>query len=296
VADAVLAGDSSTTQTIRQSIKALASLGSHVIFVGEPGTGRRTCAELLHCESPQRDRPFVAVSIDAANVGQIEARLFGARGVATLAAQARSATLYLGEIDRLPLPLQMRLCEALTDGSTPGIRVLAATTRPLEAHVGFRTFSRALFDRIGLLQISIPPLRERLADVGPIAHHALRTWNERGLTPPRRFGSDAIRVLEEYSWPDNVRELVEVVHGACAATRARTVTAARLRIVLGRRPKRAAALDVVPLRELECQYIQSVILDCNTNLSLTARRLGIGRATLARRLRDCERLRNRAAS
>lgn len=296
VASAALVGDSAATHGIRRSIAALAPTGGHVLFTGETGSGRRIWAELLHRESPHRDRPFIYVLLGTATETQTATQLFGPRGVAALAAQARGVTVYLDHVDRLALDLQARLFEALRDGETPGVRVLAATTRSLESAVSLGTFSRALYDRIGLLQIGVPPLRERAADIASIARHAVGTWNERRIGSPRRLGLGAVEVLEAHSWPGNVRELVEVVHGACARTRARTLSAERLRVVLGRRPRRAAARDVVPLRHIERDYIQHVVARCDGNQSLAARYLGIGRGTLARKLRERERPADRVAS
>jgi DNA-binding NtrC family response regulator len=296
VASAALVGDSAATHVIRRSITALAPTGAHVLFTGETGSGRRIWAEILHRESPHRDRPFLHVSLGAATDAQIATQLFGPRGVAGLAAQARGVTVYLDHVDRLPLELQARLCEALQDGETPGVRVLAATTRSLESAVRLGTFSRALYDRIALVQIGVPPLRERAGDIPLIARHAVGTWNERRIGSPRRLGPGAVEVLEGHSWPGNVRELVEVVHGACARTRARTLSAERLRVVLGRRPRRAAARDVAPLRRVERDYILHVVARCDGNQSLAARYLEIGRGTLARKLRETERPAVRVAS
>ena len=292
----MLVGESGATQVIRRSVAALAPMCTHVLFTGEPGSGRRLWAELLHRESPHRERPFLYVSLGTATDAQTALQLFGPRGFAGLAAQARGATLYLDNVDRLSLELQARLFEALTDRETPGVRVLAATTRSLEGCVRLGNFSRPLYDRIGLLQISVPPLRERAGDIAPIARHAVGTWNERRMGSPRRLGDGAVEVLEGHSWPGNVRELVEVVHGACARTRARTLSAERLRVVLGRRPRRAAARDVVPLRLIERDYILNVVARLDGNQSLAAKQLGIGRGTLARRIREYDRPADRVAS
>ncbi len=284
----VLVGKSRSVRTLLRAIGVLAPLGAHMLIRGEPGTGRRACAMLLHHKGPRRTQPFRAVSLRGLADAAIAERLFGTRGLASLKAQARNATIYIEAIDRIPLDLQDRLLGTLADGTEPGIRLLGGSAVALEEHVQLGRFRRTLFDRLATVQLSVPPLRERLEDIAPIANHVLERWSERHGKRPRRLAGAARAVLEGYAWVGNVTELVRMLETACAQTRSLAISANRVQVVLGRRSRRNAAVDIAPLRDVECSHIRHAVARCGGNRSLAAMWLGISRATLARRLRDCD--------
>lgn len=291
----VLAGESPSVHMLRRAIEVLAPLDAHLLIYGERGTGRRTCAALLHRQGPRHAQPFHALSLGVLTEEQIAERIFGADGCAGPANQERNATIYLDGIDRLTAPLQARLVARLGHGASPGIRLFGANTTALDEQVRLGRFSGALFSRLGTVRLSVPPLRERREDIAPIADHVLHRWSERHGQRPRHLDCKALAVLMEHAWLGNVEELVRVLEAACAQTRALTITAERIQLVLGRRPRRAVAADIVPLRDVECDYIRSAVVRCGGNQSLAAKRLGISRNTLMRRLRNCDRQRSRAA-
>jgi DNA-binding NtrC family response regulator len=154
----------------------------------------------------------------------------------------------------------------------------------LEEHVRLGRFQRALFDRLATVQVSLPPLRERRSDISIIAPAALERWSERTGLPLKTFGEGAVAQLESYDWPANVRELLCVLSVAYEHTRGPVISADRMRTELGSRPRRHVAPGIAPLRQVERDYLLSVMQRCGGNQTLAARRLGIGRSTLLRHL------------
>jgi DNA-binding NtrC family response regulator len=284
----VIAGDSAGVRGLRDAISAVGPLPTHLLIAGESGTGRRTIARLLHDSAERPERPFIAIRTAGLPPTEVAARLFGSGGALTLAAQARDATVYVEAIDGLAPALQERLADVLRQQDVGHTRVIASTSRVLEHEVRVGRFSRALFDHVGTVQLSVPPLRAREEDIRAIANDIVTQWNERHDTLPRHLVATAFPVLEEHLWPGNVRELIQVLELACAQTRVRMVTPELLRRVLGRRPRRTAGIDITPLREVGREYLYAALARCDGNHSLAAARLGISRGTLARRLRECE--------
>jgi len=287
-------GSSTVVDALRHTILAFGSMDANLVVCGEPGTGHRECAELLHRESARRLHPFMPISLTGLNDTQMAARLLGPAGVGGLAAQAHHATFLIEGIEALSPHLQERLLQALNDGAAGTVRVIATTTVSLFEQVERRRFSRQLYDRLATVQLTLPPLRARPEDLEPTAVRILQAWSERNGKWPRTLAAGARAVLEAYAWPGNVRELVQILETACAQTRASGISAERLRIVLGRRPYRAVGCDTIPLRQLQRDYIAQVLARCDGNQSLAAKQLGIGRGTLTRRLRQPVRRKYRA--
>ena len=284
--DLFFTGDSSVVSALRHTLSTLGSFDGNLLVSGEPGTGHRECAEILHRESARRLQPFVPISLIGLNDTQMAAKLLGPQGVGGLAAQARHATFFVEGIDALSTHLQERLVQALDDGAAQTVRIISAANGSLFGQVERRRFSRRLFDRLATVQLTLPPLRERSDDLEPTALRVLRTWSERNGKWPRTLAAGARAVLAAYAWPGNIRELAQILETACLQTRASSISAERLRIVLGRRPYRAVGCDTIPLRQLQREYITLVLARCGGNQSIAARRLGIGRGTLTRRLRQ----------
>jgi two-component system response regulator HydG len=135
--------------------------------------------------------------------------------------------------------------------------------------------------------MSLPPLRERREDIAIIAPAALERWSERTGLPAKSFGEGALAQLEAYDWPANVRELLCLLSVAYEHSRGLVISADRIKAELGARPRRHLAPGIVPLRQVERDYLLSVMQRCGGNQTLAARRLGIGRSTLLRRLQAC---------
>jgi DNA-binding NtrC family response regulator len=175
------------------------------------------------------------------------------------------------------------------------VRVIASSTIELEDLVRVGRFLPDLYFHLGLIRLTIPPLRERREDIPVMADHFVRRWCEETKTRRIVLGRSALNELANYAWPGNARELQQTLESALATSRGAEISADRIRTVLGRRPRRHAAPDVFPLRQLERDYIATVLARCNWNQSLAARRLGIGRNTLMRKIKSFKLERSEAA-
>jgi len=204
-----------------------------VLVTGESGTGKELVARLVHRSSPRADAPFVAVNCGAIPEALLESELFGhAKGAFTgataerrgLFEEAHGGTLFLDEIGELPPALQVKLLRALQEGEVRrvgdnasravDVRVIAATSRDLEAEVAAGRFRSDLYYRINVVRLHLPPLRERRADVAELATHFVAACNRRFNTSVRAIAPAAMRLLMEYPWPGNVRELENAIERA----------------------------------------------------------------------------------
>ncbi len=279
-----LLGTGPSVVALRGALSTLGQLDMNLLLCGESGTGKHACAIALHRLGARRNHPLFTVHLEGMSDARIEECLFGSRGMTSLAARARMATIYLDGIETLSQRLQLRLAAALGETSTPNVRVVGGTAVVLEEHMRLGRFQRALYDRLATLQVSLPPLRERREDIAIIAPAAFERWSERTGLPIKAFGDGALDQLQSYDWPANVRELLCVLSVAYEHSRGSVISADRIRTELGARPRRHVAPGIVPLRQVERDYLLSVMHRCGGNQTLAARRLGIGRSTLLRHL------------
>ena len=213
--------------------KVAANDSTTVLLQGESGTGKDVFAKAIHQASPRKDQPFLAVNCAALPDALLETELFGhergaftdartlKRGVFEL---ADGGTLYLDEIGELKLPLQAKLLRVLEDFSFRRIggvqdlvvdtRVIAASNRPLREMVGAGLFRADLFYRLSIIQIELPPLRERIEDIPRLVNHFVDVLAAKLRRSIKRVTPQAMRVLEAYHWPGNVRELRNVLERA----------------------------------------------------------------------------------
>ncbi len=272
-----------------------------VLIQGESGSGKEVLARALHANSPRRERPFVAVNVAALPAELLESELFGhVRGAFTGAATARrglleaaeGGTILLDEIAEMPLPLQAKLLRALQDGEvrrvgdtrafSVDVRVLCATNQDLRACVASRRFREDLYYRVRVFTLTVPPLRDRAADVLPLAgmflqHHRHRTG---------RFTPRAQHLLKSYRWPGNVRELANAVSHGAVLSRGEDVDAPHLpEEIASPRPAAAPPSPLRTLAEVAREHVLRVLEACGGRQVDAARILGIGRTTLWRKLR-----------
>ena len=280
-----LAGTSTPIREVERALGHLAHANVNMVIHGEGGTGKRILAERIYRLGPRAAEPFVALSLEKLPEAEIERLLFSEDG-GVLAPNAARATIYLNAVDVLPPRLQAQMALALVQRDYEhDVRIIVGTAAPLEELTRLGRFRRDLFFRLAVVRVALPPLRERREDIAVVADRVVEEWCEAAGAPRPGLSRLAVAELMSYAWPGNSRELEQTIEAVLALSRGTEVTPERIRAVLGRRPRRYAAPDVFPLRQLERDYIAGVLSSCNWNQSLAARRLGIGRNTLMRKIK-----------
>lgn len=228
-----LVGESSTFLVVIKKVPLAAKCDATVLISGETGTGKELCARAIHYLSPRAGKPFVPVTCGAIPTELMENELFGhIRGAFTGASssqpglihEADGGTLFLDDIDCLPLPAQVKLLRLLQEkeyrqlGSTKtrqaDVRIIAATNLALEESVGKGEFRQDLYYRLNIIPLKLPPLRERREDIPVLTHHFLRKYSTEFDKLVTDCTSEAMRALVLYEWPGNVRELEYVIQRA----------------------------------------------------------------------------------
>jgi two-component system response regulator AtoC len=291
-------------------IARVAPTGTTVLIEGESGSGKELVARAIHANSERAKSPFIALNCGAVTETLLETELFGhVKGAFTGASYAKQGlfeaankgTIFLDEIGETSAHMQTRLLRVLEEreiqrvGSverTPvDIRVIAATNRPLQQMVKQGKFREDLFYRLNVVAITVPALRDRLADLPLLFDHFLRRHRRR-TSRPIAVHPDVLDMLREYSWPGNVRELENMVERAVTLNTSGILTTADFREHLkpSGAPATVFAGRLVSLEEMERRYTAHVIARCNGNMTRAAEVLQIDRRTLYRML---ERFSNR---
>ena len=310
--DDELLGESPALQNIKQQIRRIADLDTSVLISGESGTGKELVARALHQQSHRNEGPFVAVNCAALPESLLESELFGhVRGAFTdarenrkgLFVEASGGTLLLDEIAEMPLSLQPKLLRVLEDhrvrplgGSSEiacDVRVLTATHRNLADAVAAGKFRSDLFYRLNVIQLELPPLRDRGNDILLLALKFIRQLGQRFGKSVIGLAQPAAACLLAYDWPGNVRELRNVIERALALTHHDQLTVEDLPEHI-RHPGAGAPLpaslvtagNILPLEEMERRYIHQVLDQLSGNRTLAARLLGVDRKTLYRKLKE----------
>jgi DNA-binding NtrC family response regulator len=302
-----IVGGSPEMEKLYRMIAKAAQSSHPVLILGESGTGKELVARSIHFSGPYRDKPFIPVDCGSLVPTLIESELFGyVKGAFTGAAQskdglltvAQGGTVLLDEIGELPVDLQAKLLRAIQEkeirpvGSARripiNVRVLAATNRDLEQAVSQGNFRRDLYFRLNVLNLRIPPLRERRQDIAPLIGHFLEKLSrDSGLE--RSVSPEAMKVMLAHDWPGNVRELENCLERACAMTSGPAIHVTDLPSGLsGNRQVIApgsTSAKIIPIYELEKRTILDTIGQLNGDKLLAARLLGIGKTTLYRKLK-----------
>jgi len=310
-------GKSRALRQVRELAEQVGPAEATVLILGESGTGKELVAELVHAVSPRRDHPLIKVNCAALPGDLLESELFGyVKGAFTGAIKdkpgrfqlAHGGTLFLDEVGELPIGLQAKLLRALQEriveplGSVKpvatDVRILAATNRDLRAEVAKGTFREDLYFRLAVLEIPIPPLRERLDDLPELTAHLLDKLGTRNKKTVRAVSPAFLDVLSRYPWPGNVRELENVLERAVILARSDTLTPDLLPPHLGT-PDSAACIaacrtsldttaNAAPPASFEEAERQTILaaLDANEgHRERTADALGISRRTLQYKLK-----------
>ena len=224
-------GQAPAMQEVFRAIGRLAHSQATVLVTGESGSGKELVARALHRHSSRASGPFVAINTAAIPRDLLESELFGhERGAFTGAQQLRrgrfeqaeGGTLFLDEIGDMPLELQTRLLRVLSDGHfyrvggqqaiKANVRIIAATHQQLEQQVQQGVFREDLYHRLNVIRLRLPPLRERQQDIGMLARHFLQRSAQQLAVEPKRLGEAALRELQQFAFPGNVRQLENICH------------------------------------------------------------------------------------
>src|SRR5512144_2104407 len=295
-------GKSRQLQDILALIQKVGPADSPVFIQGESGTGKELVANTVWHYSTRKDAPFIALNCATLSENLIESEIFGhEKGAFTSAYQmkhglvevADKGTLFLDEIAEMPIALQAKLLRFLDSGEfrrvggnktlSVNVRVIAATNKDLSSLIKTGSFREDLYYRLNVINITIPPLRERKADIAELARHFLSTYAKKLSKPIADFTAEATDLLSGYRWPGNVRELENVIERAVIVSESDMIGAEDLSI-----PAYAAVADMSvnpSLEEMEKNYILRALKEAGGNQSKASQLLGIDRKPLYLKLK-----------
>lgn len=304
-------GQSPVMLELYDTLARVADSDASVLISGESGTGKERVARAIHQKSKRSKKPFIAINCGAISETLLESELFGhKKGAFTdaqsdrkgLFEQADGGTILLDEIGDMPTPMQVKVLRVLEErrvrpvGGTREIdfdvRVLAASHRDLESEIESGTFREDLYYRINVINIYLPPLRSRGADVLLIAKYFLDNFASASQKKIHEFDEAVAERLMTYSWPGNIRELRNVVERAVALAKHDRITVEDLPAKIREFRSKAVFLggddpaELVSLDEIERRYIDHVLEAVDQNQTQAAKILGIDRKTLYRKLKQ----------
>lgn len=219
--------------SILESLEKIIPTKSNILILGESGTGKGLIAEVIHCNSPRRDKPFISINCSAIPEGLLESELFGyKKGAFTgavadklgLIPLAHEGILFLDEIGDMPINLQAKLLKVLETGEVyplgdtkpklVDVRLISATNAKIEDKIKEGKFREDLYWRLNVIEVKVPPLRERKEDIEMLAMHFINKFSKEHNKNVKGISKEALPLLLEYSWPGNVRELSNVIERA----------------------------------------------------------------------------------
>ena len=292
-------------EIVSQSIR-FARSAAPILLTGESGTGKEVLSRLIHRHSRRQDRPFVAINCAAIPESLVESELFGHRRGAFTGAfndhqghfqRAHEGTLLLDEISEIPLSVQAKLLRVLEeqevqkigsiDREKIDVRIIATSNRDLNEAIREGTFRLDLFHRLSVLEIAIPPLRERQLDIECLANRFCEIYRHENETPIRGFSSEAVFRLRKHNWPGNVRELRNVVRRACILSDQTLIPGSLIpdRQVADKSMNSNTNLYGIELREVERILILNGLEKHQGDKQRVADELGITKRTLNNKLR-----------
>lgn len=306
-----IVGISQSMERIIEVALKISHIDSNVLIYGESGTGKELVAKAIHYHKKTKDEPpFVAINCAAIPDHILESELFGyAKGAFTgavrdkkgLLEEANGGTLFLDEIGDASPQFQSKLLRVIEEqkmrrvGDTRArkinVRFIAATNKNIASMVSEGTFRADLYYRLGIVEISIPPVKERKEDIYPLITHFLHDISKRLGGKIKGISDEAIQILLAYAWPGNVRELKNSIERAVALTGNEILEPEDFPIInaayhdslfSGRDD------DVIPLKEIEKRYLLKIMKKYSYNQKLVAKKLGIGYTTLWRKLKEIE--------
>lgn len=311
--DKIIGMDKNFVQIIEYA-KKIANSRSNVLIIGESGTGKELFSQAIHNYSSRQDEPFVALNCGAIPRDLIESELFGYEGGAFTGAKttgqpgkfeiADGGTIFLDEIGEMPLDMQTRLLRVLEEGTVSrlgsvkgnivDVRVIAATNKDLNEEVRKGNFRKDLYYRLNVLPIKLPPLRERKADIPLLSQYFMERISKRLKKKSVNINEEAMKLLTEYDWPGNIRELENIIELTVntesipeSFMKAKSNIDEEAETNLNKSEK-TLTCEVIEenlnLEFIEKKYILKVLAMYSGNITLCAKTLGIGRNTLYRKI------------
>ncbi len=303
---ASITGESISAKALRQQIRLMGPTNGRVLIFGESGTGKELIARAMHAESLRAERLFVELKCAAIPEDYIESELFGYRNSAVPGGpsekrgtfeRADGGTLFLDEVGDMSLKTQARVLRALDEqrftpvGGTHSVRidvrVIAATNKNLEEEIARGNFREDLFYRLNVIPFYVPPLRERLQDIEPLAKFFLREIGREYGRPRVELTEEALETMRQYAWPGNVRELKNMIERVLILNPQATRIERRHLPMLMHRGRAGDEFSTLQqAREAyERDYILKKIDECHHNMSRAAESLGLERSHLYRKMR-----------
>ena len=302
-------------QEVLDRIRQVADSKASVLIEGESGTGKELVARAIHGLSPRKSGPFVAVHCAALSPQLLESELFGhEKGAFTGAIerragrfeQAQGGTLFLDEIGEIDASTQVKLLRVLGERTlervggnqeiSVDVRLVAATNRNLESMVKAGKFREDLFFRIRVVEIHLPPLRERREDIPVLADYFLREFTSENAKSGIEFSREVMEGMQKYPWPGNIRELRTAVEHGVVMVKGKRIELADLPAGLSKSGK-GRGVETGRLEgnlvEMEKAAIQKALTQTGSNITLAANQLGISRRTLHRKLADLEKVKGK---
>lgn len=304
----IVTGESPAMAEVFRLLELAAPTDVTVLLTGESGTGKGLIAELIHTMSPRRAQPFIKVNCGVLTETLLESELFGiekrvATGVDERIGKFEAAgqgSIFLDEVEEMPPKLQVKLLRVLQEKEfervggaktiKADVRIVAATNRDPEEEVKQGKLRPDLYYRLNVMPIRIPPLRERQADIEPLALHFLAQFAAKMMKPIKGLAPSTLALLQYYDWPGNVRELMNVMERAVILTRYENLMPTDLPATIRNLPESHQRVEtqqpITAIREVEKGLILKTLATTGGNRSETARLLGISRRTLQNKLKE----------
>jgi DNA-binding NtrC family response regulator len=302
-----LIGNSLLIKEVLNTVDKVARTDANILLLGENGTGKDLIAKYIHHQSLRKDEPFIKVDVGSLSANLFESELFGhKKGAFTDAREERigrmelanGGTLFLDEVGNLPMPLQVKLLSVLQNrevtplgSSKPvaiNIRLICATNLDIHDAVETGQFREDLLYRINTVEVTLPPLRQRTEDIPLLAKHFLKVYNLKYRKENKMISDGALKYLQQYSWPGNIRELQHAIERAVIMSE--HVEISKQDFLFS--PRKEVSLsdsnelkkEALNLDEMERKAIIQAMQKYRGNMSKVAKELGVGRTTLYRKM------------
>ena len=297
-----------------ETTEQVAATEATVLITGESGTGKEMIANVIHYNSLRKNAPFIKINCAALAESLLESELFGHEKGAFTGAdkrregkfrQADGGSIFLDEVSEMSAAMQVKLLRVLQERElTPvggaeviavNVRVIAASNKDLKKEMEHKRFREDLFYRLNVVALNVPPLKDRKEDIPLLAQHFLQMFSKKNKKNIKGFTPQSMEKLIKYAWPGNVRELMNAVERAVVLSRSEYLDADELALLMADSPISGGSDQLglpgnMPLDEVEKRSILEAVNVCGGNKSEAARRLGITRKTLRKKLDKYEKV------